>query len=332
MTRQTLIIAMLLAASNLFGQNLSNKSDQELEKLKTEAVKNEDYNLAGQINDEIKKRESQVSNEERIAIAKTELEEAISNEEYGVASELKNEIELREKLEVEVKNENYAGAESIKNQLEEGATTASNSGTNTAKTNTQTSAVKMKEIVYDPNFDEAKYNETVNLKGHTPPKPGKAAVYFVRVTKQSRVVNFIILKEKEFIGNLKGGSYVRTEVDPGEYLFWAGAENQSFITMEAIAGHTYLIYVDVKMGWLSSRVELSAVLPNQEDRIRRCVEVINKRDPSVLSDAQLTAVANMLEERGYVKNKLNAYETDWKNSKDFDHIPADSFIPEAKLK
>lgn len=334
MTKKFATILIIMLSVFSFGQELSGKSVQELEKLKTEALKKEDYKFAGQINDEIKKRESEISNIERIAKAKVELKDAVSSENYEQASKLKKEIELREKLEVVVKSENYAEAAAIQSQLNGKSKTEDTNARVISNSNNieTTSSTKAPNVVFDPNFDEANYNATVNLKGHTPPRPGKAVVYLLRVSALGFAVDFKYFNGNEFIGKSKGVSYIRTEVDPGEHVFWASGENQSFITVSAEAGKAYLVYVDVKMGMMSAQVNLSAVLPSQEERIQRGVEVINGHDPSTVSDAERSKIVAKLNKRGYVKDKMDAYETKWKDEKGYDHIPADSFIPESKLK
>lgn len=307
-----------------FAQDYSSKSDTELDKLKSEAIKKEDYRLAGLINDEIEKRESEVSNVERISQAESELEEAVANEDYKLASQLKKEIDLRERLEKEVENENYAEAADIKRQLN-GEKTVEKKASNETKEESE-------QVVSDVNFDEENYNSTVNVKGHTPPRPGKAAVYMLRVSGMGFAVPFKYFVDHEFIGESKGVSYVRAEVDPGQYVFWSSAENESFITVDAEAGRTYFIYVDVKMGVWGARATLSAVLPSQDSRIKRGLEVVNGHDPSTLSDSKRASIVGKLERKGFVQDKMNAYETKWKSAKNFDDLPRDAFIPESKLK
>lgn len=334
MTKFFATILILVLSTVTFGQDYSGKSIVELEKLKTEALKKEDYKLAGQINDEIKKRESDVPNSERIIKAKIDLKAAVAKEDYALATEIKKEIELREKLEVVVKNENYAEAAAIQKQL--------NGDVNETPTNTpirknsgsidNSTTQKPKDVVFDPNFDEANYNATVNVKGHTPPRPGKAAIYLIRVSALGFAVPFKYFNRHELVGESKGVSYVRTEVDPGDHVFWTSAENQSYITINAVAGKSYLVYVDVKMGMMSAQVNLSAVLPEQDERILRGVEVINGHDPSVLNDADRSKILAKLEKKGFVQEKMNEYETKLKGSNKYDHIPAQSFIPNEKLK
>ena len=124
----SLVTILLLTSFFSFSQDYSSKTVQELEKLKTEAIKSEDYQKAGQLNDEIKRRANEVSNVDRIAQAKSEMKAAVAKEDYQLASDLKKEIELREKLETAVENEEYVVAASIKKELEgDESTTVENS-------------------------------------------------------------------------------------------------------------------------------------------------------------------------------------------------------------
>jgi len=301
----SIIIILLFTSFFSFSQDYSTKSVAELEKLKTEAIKSEDYQKAGQLSDEIKRRANEVSNSDRIIQANTEMKEAVSKENYQKASELKKEITLREKLEVAIKAENYSEAASIKEQLNGNGATKEIAEVNTAIVNSSPSKSSNSE---------------------------KATVYMIRVSALGFAVSFKYFDGEKFIGQSKGVSYIKVDVDPGEHIFWASAENQSFITVNAQAGKTYFIYVDVKMGAWSAQVNLTAVRPNEESRIKRGLEVINGHPASTVTEVQEKKILAKLNKRGFVKDKMNAYETKWKSTKNFQHIDANEFIPESKLK
>ncbi|MCH2231735.1 MAG: UvrB/UvrC motif-containing protein [Crocinitomicaceae bacterium] len=314
------VIVFILFTFLTFGQELSTLNDAELTKLKASYVKTEDYKAAGKVQEEIKRRAEQISNAERIIEATKELETAISNEDYSKSAELKQEIEIRNKLEEAVKNEDYQLAANLKSELNskkvevEKATRAKNTSTNTPVEKVKSSPSRI-----------------VTESGILPPEAGKAVVYMTRVSGLGFAVDFKYFLEDQFIGKSKGVSYIRYEVDPGSHLFWAAGENQSFITLDAQAGKTYIIYIDVKMGAFSAQVNLTKVTPSEDERIKRALEVINSHKPSVTSQSETDKIVLKLNKRGYVQNKLTAYNTKWKGTKNYEHIDANSFIPESKL-
>jgi hypothetical protein len=85
-------------------------------------------------------------------------------------------------------------------------------------------------------------------QGFQPPATGKVAIYFVRVSNMSFGVTFEYFQQDKFIGEFKGKNYMRYECDPGEYLFWAHAENVDYMTSDLKAGGTYIVIVDVYFG------------------------------------------------------------------------------------
>ncbi len=288
MQKLGLFLSFLLVVFSSISQEYSTMTIKELESLKAEAVKNENYKEASKI--------------KQIILLKEEISQAVAEEEYLKADSLQKVIKnIEENKPISEKTEDKSN-------------------------NTQISTTKK-----NSNFDEEKYKQTVNLRGHTPPRPGKAVVYLVRVSAVAYAVAFQYFHNDEFIGQSKGVSYIRYEVDPGEHLFWASSENKSFITINAEAGKTYFIYVDVLMGAWKATVKLSGVYPNQEKRIKRAVEVINKHDPYRMPEEKKKKIIEKLNNRNFIQNILNKYNTTWKQTNNYHHLKKNDNIDEKYL-
>jgi len=117
-----LLLLVLLISNLSFAQDLSGKSIQQLQMLKTQAVSNENYELAGKINAEIKKREKESKPISEIeADLKTKLSLALKNEDYDQASVLKKKLKkiddyklIDQSITEAVKREDYQTASDLK--------------------------------------------------------------------------------------------------------------------------------------------------------------------------------------------------------------------------
>lgn len=107
-------------------QDLSKKTKQELEQMKTQAVKEQNFQLAETIKTELNNRKSI---DDLIADRKNELYEAAKNGDMARAEALKNEVQrlesvktqltaLEEQLSLAVKEERYGDAQQLKTQID----------------------------------------------------------------------------------------------------------------------------------------------------------------------------------------------------------------------
>lgn len=170
---------------------------------------------------------------------------------------------------------------------------------------------------------------TVFAQGFTPPEEGKAAVYFVRITKYGKPTSFEFFHQDKYIGAFKGDEYMRYEVDAGEHLFWASSENKEFVTAEVEAGKTYIIIVDVIMGAWKARVGLTPLIISDTETLERAKNLINKRPPVVTPENKIDKMNEKL--AGFIEEKLEMYETTWKNEQNFSHLSPDMAISEDQL-
>lgn len=172
-------------------------------------------------------------------------------------------------------------------------------------------------------------SSSVFAKGFQPPSKGKAVVYFVRVTSWGGASSFEFFHQDKYIGVFKKVNYIRYECDPGEQLFWASTENKEFITADLKEGGSYIIIVDVIMGAWKPRVGFNPITYNDVDIFERAKDLINKKDPVITPDKKIEEMNVKL--KPFIEEKLEMYNTTWKNEKDFKHISPDMAIPESAM-
>ncbi len=167
---------------------------------------------------------------------------------------------------------------------------------------------------------------SIFAQGFQPPASGKAVVYFVRITKYGSGVSFEYFHNDKYIGAFKGRNYMRYECDPGEQLFWASSENREFLTADLQEGKTYLVLVDVILGFWKGHVGLSPIDMNDQNRFEAAKELIMSNPPVEITQKDLDKRNKKLEK--FIKKELEHYEQVSKNKHEFHHIAPDSFIPE----
>lgn len=167
-------------------------------------------------------------------------------------------------------------------------------------------------------------------QGFIPPAPGKAVVYFVRVTSLGFAVSFEYFHQDKYIGIFKGKNYMRYECDPGPNLFWASSENKEFLTSDLKEGGTYIVIVNIEMGAWKARVGLTPISIKDTELFDRAKELILKQAPIITPEEKIQSMNVKLAD--FIKEKLIQYETEWKSTKDFGYISADMAIPVEAMK
>ncbi|PLX14027.1 MAG: hypothetical protein C0597_10655 [Marinilabiliales bacterium] len=170
----------------------------------------------------------------------------------------------------------------------------------------------------------------VNAQGFQPPSEGKAVIYFARVTMYGKPTSFEFFHQDQYIGIFKGGEYMRYECDPGNQLFWASSENKEFITAELEAGNTYVVIVDVIMGAWKARVGLTPLDINDTENWERVKKLISKKAPTVTPEKKIEKMNEKL--ATFISEKLEMYESTWKNEHNYKHLSKEMAIPEEQLK
>jgi hypothetical protein len=166
-------------------------------------------------------------------------------------------------------------------------------------------------------------------QGFQPPSPGKAVVYFARVTKYGGAVSFEFFHQDKYIGVFKGKNYMRYECDPGQQLLWASSENKEFITCDLKAGGSYVVIVDMVMGAWKGRVGFNPITADDE-RFIRAKELINEQAPVVTPQKKIDEMNKKL--ATFIPEQLQKYNDIWKNEKNFKHISADMALPPEAMK
>ena len=167
-----------------------------------------------------------------------------------------------------------------------------------------------------------------HAQGFTPPSEGKAVVYFTRVSSMGFAVSFEYFHNDKYIGIFKGKNYLRYECDPGTQLFWASSENKEFVTAELNEGGTYIVIVDIAMGFGKARVGLTPIT-EKDEVFARAKELIKSKAPEVTSQQKIEEMNVKLKK--FIEEKLQMYESTWKKEKDFKHISADMAISESAM-
>lgn len=168
---------------------------------------------------------------------------------------------------------------------------------------------------------------TLSSQGFQPPANGKAVVYFAPLKKAG---GFEFFHNDKYIGFVKGKNYLRYECDPGENLFWASSENKEFVECDLKAGGTYIVMIENDMGVWLVRVSLTAITPKSTEEFARIKALVLKKAPIVMTEEKLSE--RNLELKDFIAEKLNMYNTEWKQKYPYSKITPDMAFPIESLK
>jgi hypothetical protein len=172
-------------------------------------------------------------------------------------------------------------------------------------------------------------SSSVFSQGFQPPSPGKAVIYFARVTKYGYKVSFEFFHQDKYIGIFKGKNYLRYECDPGQQLLWASSENKEFITCDLKEGGSYIVIVDMIMGAWKGRVGFTPITA-EDERFIRAKELIDEQAPVVTPQKKIDEMNKKLAK--FIPEQLQKYNDIWKGEKNFKHISPDMAIPAEAMK
>jgi hypothetical protein len=168
-----------------------------------------------------------------------------------------------------------------------------------------------------------------NGQGITPPQGEEAVVYFVRVTSYGSN-KFEFFHQDNYIGEFRGKEYLRYECEAGKQLFWASSENKEFLTAELNPGGTYIVIVDVVIGFWKNHVGFTPISKDDTELLQRAKELIKNQPPVEVTDAEIQKKEKKLSD--FIPEMLQRYENEWKNEHNFRHLSADMAIPEEEMK
>lgn len=152
----------------------------------------------------------------------------------------------------------------------------------------------------------------INAQGFQKPSEGKAAVYFTRTVTYGSGMWIDIFDGEEYIAYSMGKGYSYYECDPGEHVFWVGAENTSWITANLEAGKVYIAQVYVFPGVMKGRVKIvpNAEIDENQDGYIASVEIINEYEPKVMNEKKFNKRKAYLDKKEFVSKKMAGYKKD----------------------
>lgn len=163
------------------------------------------------------------------------------------------------------------------------------------------------------------------------PETGKSLLYFVRSTGTGALINFKYFHGDQYLGKFSGMNYFTYEVEPGEHVFWVGAENRDFIEATLEADQVYMIEVRPMMGAIKAAVKLFPVDPLDEKTVKRLNKIFEKKPPALLDSAEFSDEAESL--NFYIENGMKKYQSDLEKGKTIQELtPAHSFNKNAGQK
>ena len=90
-------------------------------------------------------------------------------------------------------------------------------------------------------------------------KPGKANIYVYRNETFGAALKMPVALDGKQVGETASKTYFALEVNPGPHTVMSKTENESSVTLNAVAGRNYFLWQEVKMGLISGRSNLQEV-------------------------------------------------------------------------
>ncbi|GAA0879691.1 hypothetical protein GCM10009119_26600 [Algoriphagus jejuensis] len=153
------------------------------------------------------------------------------------------------------------------------------------------------------------------------PSPGKSLLYFVRSNGTGALINFKYFHHDLYLGKFSGMNYFIYETDPGEHIFWVGAENREFLEATLEADQVYMIEVRPTMGALKAAVKVFPIDPNDTKTVNRIQKILDKKPPIALDSETFSDEGESLS--FYIENGMKKYQTDKTNAKPFRALTPD---------
>jgi hypothetical protein len=92
------------------------------------------------------------------------------------------------------------------------------------------------------------------------PEEGKGLVIFYRTKKMGgAAIKFSVKDSEKSYGQLKNGTIIKIQVEPGEHLFWSQVISSDAITLNIEEGKVYYVRGTVKMGAIAGRPKFNQV-------------------------------------------------------------------------
>lgn len=173
------------------------------------------------------------------------------------------------------------------------------------------------------------FTSQLSAQGFTPPSPGKAVVYFTRISAYGFAVAFDFYLNDKFIGAFKGENYMRYEFDPGEQLIWGAGENIEFLPSNLKEGDIYIVIVDIKTGRKKPVIGLRPIDENETDLFNRAKKLVLKKAPVEIKEKDVEKLNTKFAK--FINESLDLYENQLKGE-GLREITPDLSIPTEFLK
>lgn len=90
-------------------------------------------------------------------------------------------------------------------------------------------------------------------------KSGRANIYIYRNETFGAAIKMPVALDGKLVGDTASKTYLLLEVAPGPHTVVSKTENDSSVTLDAVAGHNYFLWQEVKMGLMQARSDLKEV-------------------------------------------------------------------------
>ena len=159
-----------------------------------------------------------------------------------------------------------------------------------------------------------------------------ATVYFVRVANYAQHAQFMIFENENLININEGINWFKYECEPGDYLFWITNRKYSdFVEASLEAGESYMLMIDVRIGYGKASTRLRPKKPGDEG-YDRGLELIKNTLQSQTSAEDLGYKVKNLNKRNIIEKQLEYYKTDWKFPTNYIKLDSMYYLPKDSLK
>lgn len=90
-------------------------------------------------------------------------------------------------------------------------------------------------------------------------KPGRANIYVYRNETMGAAIKMPVALNGKLVGDTASKTYLLLDVAPGSHTVTSKTENDSSVTVNAVAGRNYFLWQEVKMGLMAARSNLQQV-------------------------------------------------------------------------
>lgn len=90
-------------------------------------------------------------------------------------------------------------------------------------------------------------------------KPNTANIFVYRNETMGAAIKMTVALNGKLVGDTASKTFMKLEVPPGKHTLVSKTENDSTLTIDAVAGRNYFVWQEVKMGAFAARSLLQLV-------------------------------------------------------------------------